>query len=64
LTELVKIAVEAIQKTRKELGNKPEEANQLIDFLNNTNRYQLDALDIEDRTTISLKLRKFLLIGT
>ncbi len=41
-TELIKVAMEAIQKTKEELGDKPEEANQLIDFLNNRNRYQPD----------------------
>jgi len=31
--------MEAIQKTKEEFGNKPEEENQLIDFLNSRNRY-------------------------
>jgi len=38
--------VEAIQKTKEELGDKPEEENQLIDFFNGRNRYQLDELEI------------------
>ena len=39
--ELVKIATKAIQKVKEELGNKPEDENRLIHFLNNKNRYEL-----------------------
>lgn len=49
-TELVKVATEAIQKTREELGDKLEEAIQLIRLLNSKNRYQLDELGKEYRT--------------
>jgi len=52
--------MEAIQKTKEELGDKPEEANKLIDFLNSRNKYQLDALEIEDRTTTILEIKKVL----
>jgi len=52
--------VEVIQKTKEELRDKHEEANQLIDFLNNKNKYQLDALEIEDRTTTILEIKKVL----
>ena len=43
-TKLVKTATEAINKTREELGDKPEEANQLIKSLNSKNMYQMDEL--------------------
>ena len=52
--------MEVIQKTKEELRDKHEEANQLIDFLNNKNKYQLDALEIEDRTTTILEIKKVL----
>lgn len=52
--------MEAIQKTKEELGDKPKEANQLIDFLNSRNRYQLDALEIEDRKATILEIKKVL----
>jgi len=39
--ELVRVAIEAIQKEKKELGNKSEDANRLIHFLNSKNRYEL-----------------------
>ena len=59
-TELVKMAIEAIHKTMEELGNKTEEANQLITFSNNKNRYQLDELEIDDRTTPIIEIKKVL----
>ena len=49
-TELVKIATEAIQKVKEELGDKLEDANRLIHFLNNKNRYELHEFNIEDKT--------------
>jgi len=52
------MATEAIHKTVEELGNKPEEANQLVTFLNNKNRYQLVELQIEDWTTIIIEIKK------
>jgi len=60
LTELIKVAMEAIQKTKEELGDKPEEENQLIDFLNSRNRHQLDELEIEDRTSTIIEIKKVL----
>lgn len=59
-TELVKAATEEIHKTVEELGNKPEEANQLIKFLNKKNRYQLDEIEIEDRKTSFIEIKKVL----
>lgn len=46
--------------TKEELRDKPKEENQLIEFLNNKNRYQLDALEIQDRTTTILEIEKVL----
>ena len=40
--ELVKLASEAIQKTREELGDKPKEATQLIKIFNSKIREQLE----------------------
>ena len=58
--DLVKLALEEVRKTREELGRKPEEAIRLINFLNSKNRQQLEQLDIEDRTTAILKIKKVL----
>jgi len=58
--ELVKIAIEAIQKVKEELGDKLEDANRLIHFLNNKNRYDLQELNIEDKTETILEIRKVL----
>jgi len=44
----------------EELGDKPDEANQLIEFLNNRNRYHLDELEIEDRTGTIIEKNKVL----
>jgi len=58
--ELVKVATEAVHKTMEELGDKPEESNQLIAFLNSKNRYQLDELGIEDRARTIIEIKKIL----
>lgn len=64
--ELIGIAQFETQKSRALLANKPEQANQLIHFLNTHTIEQLAALDIRNRTdTISivkkvLTMRNFL----
>lgn len=57
-TKLVKIAIEAFQKVKEELGDKPEDANRLIHFLNSKNRYELHQLNIEERTEAIPEIRK------
>jgi len=52
------VAIEEIHKTLEELGDKPEEANQLIEFLNSRNKYQLDELEIEDRIGTIIEIKK------
>ena len=59
-TELVKVATKAIHKTMEELRDKPEEANQLIEFLNSRNRYQLEELEIDDRIGTIIEIKKVL----
>lgn len=54
------MAIEAIHNTVE--GNKPEEGNQLITFLNRKNRYQLDELEIEDKTATIIEIKKVLTI--
>ena len=56
--DLVKLALEEVQKAREELGNMPEEANELIQFLNTKNRYQLEELGIQDRTGTILEVKR------
>ena len=59
--DLVKMDLEEVQKEREELGNMPEEANELIQFLNTKNKYQLEELGIQDRTGTILEVKRFLL---
>lgn len=59
-TELAKVAREAIHKTMEELGENPEEANQLITFMNCRKRYLLDEKEIEDRTRTIIEINKVL----
>jgi len=58
--DLIKIAIEAIQKVKEELGDMPEDATKLIHILNGKNEYELQELDIEDRTETILEVRKVL----
>lgn len=44
----------------EEFGDKPEEANQLITFLNSRNRYHLDELYIEDRMETIIEIKNVL----
>ena len=48
--DLVKAARESIQKIKEELGKKPEEANEIIKFLNSKNMQELEEIVISDRT--------------
>ena len=50
--------MEEILKAREELGNMPEEANELIHFLNTKNMYQLEELGIQDRTGTILEIKR------
>ena len=54
----MKIVVEAIQKAKEELGDKPKEATKLINFLNSRNKHQLEQLEIEDRNATILEIKK------
>jgi len=56
----VKVATKAIQKVREKLGDKPEDANRLIDLLNSKNIYKLHEHGIEDRAEAILEIRKVL----
>lgn len=38
---MIKLATEAIQKVKEELGQMPEEATRIIQFLNRKNKYEL-----------------------
>lgn len=59
-TKLVKVATKGIQNTRGDLGDKLEEASQLIKLLNNKNMYQLDELGTEDRIGTIIEIKKVL----
>ena len=57
---MIKLAIETIQRVKEELGEMPEEVARIIHFLNNKNRYELQELEIEDRTETILEVRKVL----
>lgn len=59
-TDLVKVAIKAIDKVREEMGDKPEETNQLIKILNSKNMYHLDEMGIEDRIGTIIEINKIL----
>jgi len=56
----VKVATEAIQKVKEDLGYQPEEANQLIHYLNNKNIHELNELGMEEKTEAIVKIKKVL----
>lgn len=58
--DLVKVALQEIEKTKEELGGKPEEAIRLIKFLNSRNKHQLEQLNIKDRTVTILEIKNVL----
>ena len=58
--DLVKEATEAIQRVKAELGDIPEEASRIIQFRNSKNKYELQELDIADRTSTILEVKKVL----
>ena len=49
---------EAIHKVKEELGKKPEEANEIIKYLNSKNKQELEEIGISDRTETILEVRK------
>jgi len=58
------VAQEEIQKARDSLGHMPEQANRLIQFLNTHTKEQLAALDIRDRTSTILTIKRVLTMRT
>ena len=55
--DLLKAAQEEIKKTKEELGAKPDEALELIKFLNSKNKQELE-IEINDITETILEIRK------
>ena len=56
--DLLKAVREEIQRTKEELGEKPEEELEIIKFLNSKNKQELDEIGITDRTETILEVRK------
>ena len=61
--DLIKEATEAIQRVKEELGDMPEEAARIIHFLNSKNKYELQVLEIPDRTSTILEVKRVLTRG-
>lgn len=57
---LIKQATKAIQRVKEELGDMLEEAPRFIYFLNSKNKYELQELEIPDRTCTILEFKKVL----
>ena len=62
--DLIKVAQVEVQKTRVVLGQMPEQANRLINFLNNKTSEELATLDIRDRTGTILDVKRVLTMRT
>jgi len=58
--ELISMAQFETQTARASLGNMPEQANRMIQFLNTHTKEQLAALDIRNRTNTILIVKKML----
>lgn len=58
--DLVKEAIESIQKVKAELGDMLEEATRIIHFLNSKSKYELHELDIPDKIGTILEVKKVL----
>lgn len=58
--ELLGQAQVETQRARTTLGNKPEQANRMIHFLNNQTKEELATLNISSRTDVVLTVRKVL----
>ena len=56
--DLVKLAIEEVLIAREELGNRPDEANELIHFLNTQNKQQLEEFGIQDRVGTILEIKR------
>ena len=54
--DLLQAAQEEIQKTRDELGAKPEQALEIIKFLNSKNKKELEEIEITGRTKTILEI--------
>ena len=50
--DLIGLVSDAIEKSNKDLVGMPETTNHIIIFLNSNHRFELEALGVEDRTTI------------
>ena len=55
--DLIKQAIEAIENVKEELGEMPKEVVIIIQFLNSKNKYELQELDIPDRTSTILEVK-------
>jgi len=58
--DLIEMAHVEIQKARELLGNMPKQANRLVHFLNTHTKVQLAALNIKDRISTILTVKKVL----
>jgi len=62
--DLIEVAQVEVQKTRAVLGQMPEQANRIINFLNNKTSEELAALDIRDRIGTILDVKRVLTMRT
>lgn len=56
--DLIKEATESIQRVKEELGKKPNEANEIIKFLDSKNKQELEEIGISDKTETILEVKK------
>lgn len=58
--ELIQKSKEAIEEIQKQLGDNPNDATDLITFLNSKNKYELEELGLEDTIETILEVKKVL----
>lgn len=56
--DLIREAIEAIQRVKEELGKKLEEVNEIIKFLNSKIKQELEEIGRSDTTKTILEVRK------
>ena len=56
----MKEATKSIERVKAELGDMPEESTRIIHFLNSKNKYELQELDVPNRTGTILEVKKVL----
>jgi len=58
--ELIEKSTKTVTEVREKLGDMPTKASNIIKFMNSKNKYELEELGINDRTSTILEVKKVL----